>query len=149
MPKNKGAGGKNRKKGKKTNDITFQHQVRDMVYKTDGQEYAQILKSLGNGYMQVSCFINEEKVIKRAHIRGTMRKKIWLSVGDIVLVSKRDYQNEICDILFKYSPNEVHILQEKNEIPKDLMDNNNNNLDDNIVLFNDLSDDKHTILNQL
>ena len=45
MPKNKGAGGKNRKKGKKTNNITNQYQIRDMVYKTDGQEYAQVLKS--------------------------------------------------------------------------------------------------------
>ena len=145
MPKNKGAGGKNRKKGKKTNNITNQYQIRDMVYKTDGQEYAQVLKSLGNGYMQVSCFTDKGNVIKRAHIRGTMRKRIWLSIGDIILVSKRDYQDEICDILFKYSTNEIHILQEKNEIPQDIMDYN---MDNDIVQFNDLSDNDST-LNQL
>ena len=145
MPKNKGAGGKNRKKGKKTNNITNQYQIRDMVYKTDGQEYAQVLKSLGNGYMQVLCFTDKGNVIKRAHIRGTMRKRIWLSIGDIILVSKRDYQDEICDILFKYSANEIHILQEKNEIPQDIMDNN---MDNDIVQFNDLSDNDST-LNQL
>jgi hypothetical protein len=39
MPKNKGKGGKNYKKGKKTNEGETR---RELIYKEDGQEYAQV-----------------------------------------------------------------------------------------------------------
>lgn len=38
MPKNKGKGGKNRKRGKNENE----EEKRELVYKEDGQEYAQV-----------------------------------------------------------------------------------------------------------
>jgi translation initiation factor 1A len=39
MPKNKGKGGKNRKRGKNEAD----DEKRELVFKEDGQEYAQVL----------------------------------------------------------------------------------------------------------
>ena len=45
MPKNKGKGGKNRRRGKNENE-GFK---RELVFKEDGQEYAQVTKMLGNG----------------------------------------------------------------------------------------------------
>lgn len=41
MPKNKGKGGKNRKRGKNENE----EEKRELVYKEDGQEYAQVRQS--------------------------------------------------------------------------------------------------------
>ncbi len=32
-------------------------------------------------------------VTRLAHIRGKMRKKVWVSAGDTVLVGTRDYQD--------------------------------------------------------
>ncbi|CAN8323602.1 unnamed protein product [Cochlearia groenlandica] len=45
MPKNKGKGGKNRKRGKNEAD----DEKRELIFKEDGQEYAQVLRMLGNG----------------------------------------------------------------------------------------------------
>ncbi|KAG6868672.1 hypothetical protein C0993_012175 [Termitomyces sp. T159_Od127] len=68
MPKNKGKGGKNRRRGKNEND----DDKRELVFKEDGQEYAQVTKMLGNGRLEAQCFDGEKRL---AHIRGKMRKK--------------------------------------------------------------------------
>ncbi len=67
--------------------------------------------------MEVLVFLPSGNISKRAHIRGSMRRKVWLSVGDIVLLSIRDYQDTICDIVLKYSSAEARILKSKNQIP--------------------------------
>jgi translation initiation factor 1A len=130
MPKNKGAGGKNRRKGKGS------LKPKELIYKDTGQEYGQITKSLGNGYMEVNCFTSDGNIPRRAHIRGNMRKRIWMAVGDIVLVSVRDYQETTCDIMLKYSSDEARILRSRNQLP-DNIDINKNDMvaDDNIIIF--------------
>lgn len=52
MPKNKGKGGKNRRRGKNENET----EKRELVFKEDGQEYAQVTKMLGNGRLEAMCF---------------------------------------------------------------------------------------------
>merc|ERR1712000_48301 len=86
MPKNKGKGGKNRRRGTKEND----DQRRELTFKEDGQEYAQVVKMLGNGRLEAMCFDGSKRL---ANIRGKMRKKVWINQGDIILLSLRDFQN--------------------------------------------------------
>jgi translation initiation factor 1A len=62
-------GGKNRRRGKNEND----DDKRELVFKEDGQEYAQVTKMLGNGRLEAQCFDGEKRL---AHIRGKMRKKV-------------------------------------------------------------------------
>lgn len=63
MPKNKGKGGKNRRRGKNENES----EKRELVFKEDGQEYAQVIKMLGNGRLEAMCF---DGVRRLCHIRG-------------------------------------------------------------------------------
>jgi len=51
------------------------------------------------------------------HIRGKMRKKVWVNQGDIVLVSLRDFQDEKGDIIIKYQPDEARNLKTYGELP--------------------------------
>ena len=133
MPKNKGAGGKNRRKGK-----TILSGPKDLTYKSIGEEYAQITKSLGNGYMEVICFTSEGKIPKRAHIRGSMRKKVWLSIGDIVLISERGYEDKTCDILLKYTSDQAKILRNRGELPENIDINKNDPASNDMqIVFND------------
>lgn len=44
------------------------------MFKEDGQEYAQVVKMLGNGRLEAKCF---DGPIRLAHIRGKLRKKVW------------------------------------------------------------------------
>jgi translation initiation factor 1A len=41
---------------------------------------AQVVKMLGNGRLEASCF---DGVRRLAHIRGKLRKKIWINQGDV------------------------------------------------------------------
>lgn len=50
MPKNKGKGGKNRRRGKNENE-----EKRELTVRADGQEYAQVVKMLGNGMRHCRC----------------------------------------------------------------------------------------------
>ena len=85
MPKNKGKGGKNRRRGKNENEGL----KRELVFREDGQEYAQVIKMLGNGRLEAMCF---DGVKRLCHIRGKLRKKVWINQSDIILVGLRDYQ---------------------------------------------------------
>ena len=76
----------------------------ELVFKEDGQEYAQVAKMLGNGYVEAQCFIGEKRI---AHIRGKMRKKVWITQGDIILVSLREFQDGKGDIILKYNADEA------------------------------------------
>merc|ERR1712167_151928 len=73
-------GGKNKKraKGDRFGD------KRELIFKEEGQEYGQVLRMLGNGRLEAYCFDGTKRL---CHIRGKMRKKVWVCTGDIVLVS--------------------------------------------------------------
>ena len=53
------------------------------------------------------------------HIRGKMKKRVWITRGDYVLVSLRDFQDEKADIIMKYKQDEVDKLKKYKEIPLD------------------------------
>ena len=77
---------------------------------------------LGNGRVLVRCFDQVERV---GHIRGKMKKKVWIGVGDLVMCSLRQFQNEKCDVILKYLPDEVRQLKAQGEVPQDLDINEN------------------------
>ncbi|KAF8370985.1 eif-1.A [Pristionchus pacificus] len=110
MPKNKGKGGKNRRRGKNENDVM----KRELQFKEPGQEYAQVVKMLGNGRLMAFCFDGKQRL---CHIRGKLRKKVWINTGDIILVGLRDYQDEKADVILKYNPDEARLLKQYNELP--------------------------------
>ena len=109
MPKNK-RGGKGHKK--RTNQDN-EHK-RELIFKEDGQEYAQAVRMLGNGRLEALCFDGKTRL---AIIRGKMRKKIWIHAGDIILVGLRDFQDDKCDIIYKYDESQVLQLKSKKHIP--------------------------------
>lgn len=110
MPKNKGKGGKNRRRGKSDSE----GEKRELTVKEEDQEYGQVLKMLGNNRLEAYCF---DGIKRLCHIRGKMRKKVWINTGDIVLVSLREFQDERGDIILKYNPDEARQLKALGELP--------------------------------
>ncbi|KAI3971216.1 hypothetical protein MKW92_006347 [Papaver armeniacum] len=110
MPKNKGKGGKNRKRGKNEAD----DDKRELVFKEDGQEYAQVLRMLGNGRCEAMGIDGTKRL---CHIRGKLHKKVWINGGDIILISLRDYQDDKADIILKYNSDESRLLKAYSELP--------------------------------
>ncbi|KAL0898741.1 hypothetical protein Bca101_082702 [Brassica carinata] len=111
MPKNKGKGGKNRKRGKNEAD----DEKRELIFKEDGQEYAQVLRMLGNGRCEAMCIDGTKRL---CHIRGKMHKKVWIAAGDIVLVGLRDYQDDKAYVILKYMSDEAKLLKAYGELPE-------------------------------
>ncbi|KAI5674122.1 hypothetical protein M9H77_14486 [Catharanthus roseus] len=97
MSKNKGKGGKNRKRGKNESD----NKKCELMFKEDGQEYAQVVRMLGNG----RC-----KAMK-------MHKKVWITAGNIILVGLRDYQDDNADVIRKLNEGIAGDLDEDEDGP--------------------------------
>eukprot|EP00727_Mastigamoeba_balamuthi_P013989 m51a1_g9212 putative eukaryotic translation initiation factor x-chromosomal-like (161) ;mRNA; f:30436-31143 len=110
MPKNKGKGGKNRRRGKNEGDLK-----RELTFKEDGQEYAQVMRMLGNGRLEAMCFDGTKRL---CHIRGKLRKKVWVNQGDIILVGLRDFQDGKADVILRYNNEEARMLKAYGELPE-------------------------------
>lgn len=67
-------------------------------------EYAQVTRMLGNGRLEAVCFDGQKRL---CHIRGKMRKKVWVNQGDVVLLGLRDYQDGKVSFYF----NEMIVVQ--------------------------------------
>ena len=137
MVRNKGKGGKNFKKAKNYETVD----KRQIIYKTEGQEYAIITKMLGNGRCECKCYDGRTRL---GHIRGKMHKRVWISIGDTVLVSLREYQDEKADIIHKYTSEETKTLISYNEITGNIKiddeDGINNDNDSNASCEIDFND---------
>lgn len=70
---------------------------------------------LGNGRLEALCFDGSKRL---AHIRGKLRKKVWINQGDIILLSLRDYQDEKGDVILKYTADEARSLKAYGELPE-------------------------------
>lgn len=102
-------GGKNRRKGK---NMSIGHK-RELRLCEDGQFYGRVEKMLGDCRVECLCSDGMHRI---AHIRGKFRKRIWISTGDIVLLSLREFQDEKADVIHKYTSDEASSLTQLNEI---------------------------------
>ncbi|XP_041255625.1 eukaryotic translation initiation factor 1A, X-chromosomal [Onychostruthus taczanowskii] len=140
---NRGAskGGKNRRRGKNENES----EKRELVFKEDGQEYAQVIKMLGNGRLEALCF---DGVKRLCHIRGKLRKKVWINTSDIILIGLRDYQDNKADVILKYNADEARSLKAYGELPEHAKINETDTFgpgDDDEIQFDDIGDDDEDI----
>lgn len=135
MPKNKGKGGKNRRRGKNENDVLKRELIRR---DGDSQAYAQVVKMLGNGRLTAQCFDGKERL---CHIRGKLRKKVWINTGDIILVGLRDYQESKADVILKYTSDEARVLKNEGQLPESARLNENDEPNEGEVEFVDFGDE--------
>ena len=106
-----------KKKGKRMNNK--QEVKRELKFKEDGQEYALVTKALGNKRFTVQGMDGKERL---AITRGNMsyRRKVWVNIGDFVLIGLRDYQDDKCDIMAKYTMDEARTLKAYGELPAEV-----------------------------
>ena len=114
MPRARGKGGKNRKKTKAQQD----KERRELQFKEDGQEYGQVLRLLGSGRVEVYCIDGKKRTCL---IRGSMRNRVWIHTGDILLIGLRDFGDDAKgDVMLKYYDEEARELQELGELPESI-----------------------------
>ena len=81
--------------------------VTSFAAREEGQHYGRVIRNLGHMNLLVYCNDNKQRICK---IRGAIRRRMWMNVGDIVLISYREFEigtttrvgEEKGDILHKY-----------------------------------------------
>jgi translation initiation factor 1A len=111
-------GGKHYKKSKHAGSIE-----KPFVEKEPDQLYGRILRNLGGRNMLVYCNDNKTRL---CHICGGMKKSNWLNVGDLALISLRDFEKkpeagakdkyEKGDIIHKYDQDHLGKLKKLPDI---------------------------------
>ena len=114
MPKGNQKGGKKHKKGKKES-----FQEKQLIYKDpkEDQEYAKVTKVNGSGRYQLFCFDGKDRL---GICAGNIKRKVRLSINDIVLVALWDFQDNKCSIVHKYEEDEVQKLKIQGEFPENI-----------------------------
>ena len=112
MPGKKKKGGHARKNAK---DRAAEG-TRDITFREAGQEYGQVVRTLGDKRFEIVCLGDGKR--RQCRVRGALRKRCFVRTGDVVLVGLRDFQDAKADILLKYTDNEVRDLKIYDEIPK-------------------------------
>jgi translation initiation factor 1A len=140
MGKNVGIGGKKRKMGKKTTQ-----EARELQFKEEMQEYGQAIRLLGDMRLELQCMDGVKRV---GHIRGKMRKKEWVAMGDVVLVALREYEDDKCDVILRYNEEEVRKLKTLKEIPDTIKvneDTKQNEGNDDVLFYGDEGSDEEEV----
>ena len=125
--------------------------VKNYAIDSEFEEYALSKKLLGN--CRVSLITNSGNEVIGI-IRGNMRKfnkRVLIEEGDIVVVSKRDFQSNKVDIVHKYNLEQTQYLINNKELSDVLIneyyknshktDKSDNN-DDTHIIFDNKEDEK-------
>jgi len=111
----KNTSGGNRTKSKARKDfIKVDNKAKDDLKKIDGQEYALILEIRTAKEMHLLCYDKKQRL---GIVRGRLfYKRVRFAKGDIVLVSLRGFEDNTCDILHKYEPEDIRELIKMDEL---------------------------------
>jgi translation initiation factor 1A len=112
----KGRGGKKAKgrRGRAEGGDGGNQRATEVTLMEDGQQYGQVLKLLGGCHVQVLCFDGKTRLCT---IRGKMKRRVWITVGDIVLLGLRPFQDTHADVIQRYTTEEARRLKMMGELP--------------------------------
>uniref|UniRef100_A0A1I8C001 Eukaryotic translation initiation factor 4C n=1 Tax=Meloidogyne hapla TaxID=6305 RepID=A0A1I8C001_MELHA len=98
---------------------------------------------LGDGRLLAFCFDGKHRLCR---ICGRLRKLMWVYTGDIVLIGLRNYQDNVGDVIIKYTPDEVRALRESGQLREVVKVND----DDVEILFaNNDKNDENNVMEQM
>lgn len=89
--------------------------TREMEYKGDLQEYGKVVSLLGD--RRITIMLPDRTETMGIIGGGLKRKRVYIAVDDVVIASRRDFQEGKLDIIYKYTPEEVKKLIQYQELP--------------------------------
>ena len=63
---------------------------------------------MGANHIRVRCY---DGVTRMGRIKGKIKKKVWIREGDILIVIPWNFQDEKCDIIYRYTCPQVEWLR--------------------------------------
>lgn len=130
---------RDKKKHKKFNHV----KTDNYLINQEVEEFAYVKKLLGNCRVQL---ITNSGIDAIGIIRGTLRKfnkRILIETGDIVVVSKRDFQDSKVDIVHKYNQEQVNLLIQEEKLSNILCNFYNNHTPVIVEKTNEYNNDSY------
>jgi translation initiation factor 1A len=120
---NKGKGGKKHRRGKNTTQDHIKIDLPD-----EFQFFGYVTKILGNRQVSLDYYVPKRcekthvlldwtKHSKNGNIRGKMRKRVFVNLGDIVLVTEREFDASKVDIIDKFQTAQMGYLKRMVDVP--------------------------------
>ena len=66
-----------------------------------GEQFAYAELMLGSFHIKVRC---SDGVTRLGRIKGKMKRRSWIREGDVIIITPWSFQDEKCDISFRYTP---------------------------------------------
>jgi translation initiation factor 1A len=83
--------------------------------KREREIFARADLMLGANHIRVKC---EDGVTRIGRIKGKIKKRLWIREGDLLIVVPWDFQDDKCDIIYRYIKPQVEWLQKNNYLSK-------------------------------
>ncbi len=97
-----------------------------MPIRRNGEMYGRVVGVLGNDRMEVFCEDGKHRI---GRIRGKIKKRVWIRVGDLIVLNPWDWETETddklgkCEISWRYTKSEISWLTRNKKVP-DVLDIN-------------------------
>ncbi len=79
--------------------VLSESNLKELVMPGQGEILGRAIKMSGGDQVIVKCADGESR---NCRIRGKLKRRMWIRVGDIVLVAPWDFDNRKADILWRY-----------------------------------------------
>jgi len=91
--------------------VKSEEELKDMVLPVANDVLGIATKMLGYDRVMVKCQDGHERLCR---IRGKMKRRAWIRLGDVVLVSPWDFQSDKRgDVIWRYKRNQAEWLRSK------------------------------------
>ncbi|MBS7658806.1 MAG: translation initiation factor eIF-1A [Candidatus Bathyarchaeia archaeon] len=91
--------------------VITEEPLKEMVMPTENQLFGVVTQMLGYDRLLVKCADGHERVCR---IRGKMKRRVWIKVGDVVLVAPWDFQSDTRgDVIWRYTESQAEALKRK------------------------------------
>jgi len=91
--------------------VITEEELSEMMLPTVNDILGVAVKLLGYDRVLVKCQDGHERLCR---IRGKMKRRVWIRVGDVVLVSPWDFQSESRgDLIWRYTRAQADLLRRK------------------------------------
>ena len=81
-----------------------------LPHRDEGEVFAIVKKMHGTDQVKAIC---EDGVERGCRITGKMRKRVWVRVGDLIIIKIWDFQPEKADIKWRYAGGQKNILEKR------------------------------------
>jgi len=85
--------------------------------KRKNEQFGVVDQAMGGGHLKIFC---QDGKMRLGRIKGKLKKRMWMREGDVVVVIPWEFQDEKCDVTYRYTRIQAQNLARRGVIPKHL-----------------------------